>query len=150
VDLVDRNEPRQLRLDLLDDHPCSRGHDGDPRQPVGAVDLGHGQALDIVAAPGKQPDDAGQHSRLVIDEDGDGVSLEIGHARISNENHALLRDRLLGLVLGAEQHLVVGRARRDHRVTILCLIDHDIEDHGAIDRQHLADRRIDFGRALDP
>src|ERR1700737_1932030 len=80
VNLVHRNEARQLRLDLLDNHSRSGGHDGDPRQLVGAVDLGDRQALDIVTAPGKQPYDAGQHARLVVDENGDGMSLEIGHA----------------------------------------------------------------------
>ncbi len=30
IDLVNRHQPRQLRLDLLDDHPGSGGHDGDP------------------------------------------------------------------------------------------------------------------------
>ncbi len=34
VNLVHRHQPRQLRLDLLDDHPRARGHDGDPRQAV--------------------------------------------------------------------------------------------------------------------
>src|SRR6266481_617491 len=80
VNLVHRNEARQLRLDLLDDHPRSRGHDGDPRQAVAPINLGDGQALDIVAAPGEQPDDARQDARLVVDENGDGMSLEIGHA----------------------------------------------------------------------
>src|SRR4029077_5712667 len=69
---------------------------------------------------------------------------------VSNENHALLRDLLLGLVLGAEQHLVVSGTGRDHRETVLRLIDHDIENHGTNDRQHLADRRIELIRALDP
>src|SRR5262249_24521665 len=55
--------------------------DGDPRQLVLTVDLGDRQAFDIVAAPGKQPNDAGQYTRLVVNEDGDGVSLEISHAR---------------------------------------------------------------------
>ncbi len=50
---------------------------------VGAVHLGDGQALDIVAAPGEEPDDARQDTRLVVDEDGDGMALEIGHARAS-------------------------------------------------------------------
>src|SRR5262249_18841684 len=61
---------------------------------------------------------------------------------VSNENHALLRDRLLGLVLGAEQHLVVGGTGGDHREAILRRIDCDVEDHRAVGRQHLADRRV--------
>src|SRR5712691_6338525 len=69
---------------------------------------------------------------------------------VSNQNHALLRDLLLGLVLGAEQHLVVRRTGRDHREAVFRLIDHNIENHGAVDRQHLADRLIELIRALDP
>ena len=41
------------------------------------VDLGDGQALDIVAAPGKQPDDARQHARLVVDEHGDRMAFRM-------------------------------------------------------------------------
>src|ERR1700737_905010 len=81
VNLVHRNEARQLRLDLLDDHSRSRGHDGDPRQAVAAIDLGDGQALDIVAAPGKQPDHTRQDARLVVDENGNGMALELGHVQ---------------------------------------------------------------------
>src|SRR6266436_2194833 len=69
---------------------------------------------------------------------------------ISNEHHALLRYRLPGLVLGAEEHLVVRRAGRDHREAVLRLIDYDVENHGTVDRQHLADRRVEISRALDP
>src|SRR6516165_1760254 len=69
---------------------------------------------------------------------------------VSNENHALLRDRLLGLVLGPEKHLVVGGTRGDHREAILRRVDRDVEDNGAINRQHLADRRVDLVRPLDP
>src|ERR1700736_1767565 len=69
---------------------------------------------------------------------------------VSNENHALLRYRLLGLVFGAKEHLVVSRTGRDHREAVLRLIDHDIEYHGTIDRQHFPDRRIEISRALDP
>src|SRR6516165_11200794 len=68
----------------------------------------------------------------------------------SNENHALLRDRLLGLVLGPEQHLVVGGTGGDHREAILGRVDRDVENYGAVNREHLADRRVDFSRALHP
>src|SRR6267378_728133 len=69
---------------------------------------------------------------------------------VSNQNHALLRDRLPGLVFGAEEHLVVRRTGRDHREAVLRLIDYDVENHGTVDRQHLADRRVEVSRALDP
>src|SRR6516162_4303336 len=68
----------------------------------------------------------------------------------SDENHALLRDRLLGFVLGAEQHLVMGRTGGDHRETVLGLIDCYIEDHRTVDRQHLLDYSIELRRALGP
>src|SRR5215469_18086278 len=68
----------------------------------------------------------------------------------SDENHALLGDRLLGFVLGAEQHLVVGRTGRDHWETVLGLIDRDIEDHCTVDRQHLLDSSVELCRALGP
>src|ERR1700730_12337584 len=39
--------------------------------------LGDGERIDIVAAPGEQPDDAGQHPRLVVDENRQGMSLDL-------------------------------------------------------------------------
>src|SRR3546814_1663267 len=39
------------------------------------VDLGYREALDVVATPGKQPDHAGQDTRLVGHEHGDGMPL---------------------------------------------------------------------------
>ncbi len=32
------------------------------------VHLGHGQAVDVIAAPGKQPDDPRQNARFVFDQ----------------------------------------------------------------------------------
>src|SRR5690606_6659584 len=55
---ADRHQPTELRLDLLDDHARAGGHDGDAGKPVLWIDLGHRQALDIVATAGEQPDDA--------------------------------------------------------------------------------------------
>ena len=40
------------------------------------IDLGHGQAFDVVAAAGEQADDARQNARLVVDQNGDGVTLD--------------------------------------------------------------------------
>ena len=51
---------------------------------------------------------------------------------------------LLLLVLGPEQHLVVRRARGDHREAILQLVDHRRRRCTApVDRQHLLDDAID-------
>src|SRR6266446_6441921 len=77
------------------------------------------------------------------------VSL-LAKRRASDEHHALFRDRLFRLVGGAEQHLVMGGARGDHREAVLRLVDDDVEDHrlGRID--HLGDRVIDLVRPLDP
>src|SRR5262249_60083740 len=69
--------------------------------------------------------------------------------RPSDKHHSLLGDRFLGFVLGTQQHFVVSRARWDHRETILLWVHGNIENHGAIDRQHLSDRVVDFGRVLD-
>ena len=109
-----------------------------------AIDLGDGQALDVVAAPGKQPDDARQHARLVVDQHGDRVALDVGIVSQSSRSSrprrrsALVRVststmpssetglcRLLSV--GAEQHLVMRRARGDHREAVLRLVDRDIE-----------------------
>src|SRR3954470_16924922 len=75
---VDRYQPVQLVLDLLDDHAGAAGHDGDARHLLLGIDLGHGQAFDIVATAGKQADDTGQNARLVIDQDGDRVFFDGG------------------------------------------------------------------------
>src|SRR6516162_2908537 len=68
----------------------------------------------------------------------------------SDENHALLGNRLLDFVFGAEQHLVVGSTGRDHRETVLGLIDRDIEDHRTVDREHLLNNSVELRRALGP
>ena len=46
------------------------------------------------------------------------------------------------LVLGAEDHLVVRRAARDHREAVLLRIHRDVGDHRAVARQHLADHVV--------
>jgi hypothetical protein len=63
MDLVHGHDAAQLRLDLLDHRGRAARHDGDARAVAQMVDLGHGQAVDVVAAAGKQADDAGQHAR---------------------------------------------------------------------------------------
>src|SRR4029077_1830328 len=73
---VYRHEAPQLRLDLLDDHGRAGGHHGDAREALLAVDLGYGEALDVVAAAGEQADHAGEYAGLVVHEHGDGVLLD--------------------------------------------------------------------------
>ncbi|MBS0524627.1 MAG: hypothetical protein JSS04_13445 [Proteobacteria bacterium] len=74
VHLVHRHQPVELRLDLLDHHRRAGGDDGDARQVLGRVGLGHRQALDVVAAAGEQPDHPGENARLVVDQHRDGVA----------------------------------------------------------------------------
>src|SRR5665213_1942433 len=64
-DFADRDQTLQLVADLLDRLRRAGGHDGYAREMLGMGDFGDGQALDVVAAAGKQPDDAGKHARLV-------------------------------------------------------------------------------------
>ncbi len=59
-DAVHRHQALQLVLDLLDDHRRAGGHDGDAREVLRGIDLGHRQALDVVAAAREQADDAGE------------------------------------------------------------------------------------------
>ena len=74
-DPVDRHQAAKLRLDLFDDHFRAGRDDGDARQAFFDVDLGHGQAFDVVAAPGKQADDAGQTPGFVVDQHGNGMEV---------------------------------------------------------------------------
>src|SRR5690606_14488923 len=60
------------------------GHHGDAREALARIDLGDGQALDVVAAPGKQADDARQHAGLVVHQHRDGALFDflvfmVGH-----------------------------------------------------------------------
>src|ERR1700732_1022559 len=63
-DLVDRHEPLQLMADLLDRLRWPGSDDCDARKMLGMGALGDRQALDVIAAAGKQPDDAGENARL--------------------------------------------------------------------------------------
>src|SRR3954454_13214127 len=69
--------------------------------------------------------------------------------RASDQHHAFFRDRPFGLVLGAEQHLVMGGAGRDHREAVFDLIDDDIENHGARRADHPAYGIVEFVGPLD-
>jgi hypothetical protein len=46
------------------------------------VGLGHRQAVDVVAAPGEQPDDPRQHPALVVHQHRQGVGLLLVAARV--------------------------------------------------------------------
>ncbi|CAA7626911.1 conserved hypothetical protein [Magnetospirillum sp. UT-4] len=146
--LVHRHQAAQLVLDLLDDHAGAAGHDGDARQLFGGIDLGHGQAFDVVAAAREQPDDAGEHAGLVVDEDGDGVAgdfLMLGHVRVPlDQNHAVFfRAGLVHRpVLRPQHHLVVGHAGHDHREAVLGGVGAQLGDHRAIDGDHLLDQVV--------
>src|SRR4051794_22558243 len=75
---VDRHQPVELVLDLLDDHAGAAGHDGDARHLLLGIDLRDGEAFDVVATAGEQADDAGEHARLIVDQDGNGVLFDSG------------------------------------------------------------------------
>ncbi len=79
-DLVDRHKPLQLMADLLDRLGRARGDDGDARKMFRMRHLGNREALDIIASSGKKPDDAGKHTRLVIDQNRERMDLDIGLA----------------------------------------------------------------------
>ena len=70
---VHRHQPVELRLDLIDDHRRAGGDDGDARDVAAGIDLGDGEALDVVAAPGEQADHPGEDARLVVDQDRERV-----------------------------------------------------------------------------
>ena len=160
-DVVHRHQAFELALDLFDHHGRAGGHDGDAGEMLGVLGLRDRQGVDIVAAPGKQPDDPGQNARLVVDEHGHGVlfndfsfglfelslfiavlgnlrpaSGQLLRAWPSDEDLALFRDRAVDIFargLVAEEHVVMGFARRDHREAIGQLGDMTVEDHRPVD-----------------
>ena len=68
-----RHDALELVLDLLKHVRRAPRHDGDARKVLLVLGFRDGKALDIIAAPGKQADDAGQHARLVVDQHGQCV-----------------------------------------------------------------------------
>ena len=62
----------------------------------GMRDFGDRQAFDIIAAPGEQADDAGENARLVIDQDGKRMCLDVGPCR-RRRNRAKARCGGLGV-----------------------------------------------------
>jgi hypothetical protein len=65
---VHRHDALELVLDLFQHMRRAARHDGDARQMLLVLGLRDRQAVDIVAATGKQADDARQHARLVVDQ----------------------------------------------------------------------------------
>ncbi len=115
-DAVDRHQAVELRLDLLDHHLGARRHDVDAAAAALVVDRRHGQAVDVVAAAGEQPDDAGEHAGLVLDQDGDGCGT-IGADRWrghggdpSDQDHPLVGD--LGRTAGHARRRGSSRCAR--------------------------------------
>ena len=51
--------------------------DGDAGSPARVIDLGHGEAFDVVAPAREESDDPRQHAGLVRDEDGERVGLDL-------------------------------------------------------------------------
>ncbi len=114
------------------------------------------QAVDVVAAPGEQPDDAREHAGLIVDQHGDGGatqgrSLWVGMSRFrSSCGNAAQTSTMPSsvmpaaalLVLGPQNHLVMRGPGRDHRKAVLRRIDGDIDDHGPATRDHLADHPV--------
>ena len=67
-DAMDRHDALELMADLLQHMWRAARDDGDARQMLVMLGLGDCQALDVVAAAGKQPDDTRQHARLVVNQ----------------------------------------------------------------------------------
>ena len=65
---MDRDHAGKLRLDLVDHRGGAAGDDGDPAAVAGVVDLGHGQAVDVVAPAREEADHPGEDAGLVLDD----------------------------------------------------------------------------------
>ena len=72
---VDRNKPIQLRFDLINNRWGAIGHNCDPTDRVIFADVSHSQAVDVLTARGEQSGDLGQDTRLVINRNGEHVTL---------------------------------------------------------------------------
>jgi hypothetical protein len=64
----------------IDGRGRARGDDGDARPALDVGDLCDGQAFDIITAPRKQADDAGEYARLIINQHGKRMALVISLA----------------------------------------------------------------------
>src|ERR1700689_4648820 len=67
----------------------------------------------------------------------------------SDEHHALFGNRAGSLLVrGPQQHLIMRRARGDHREAVFRRIDRDIGDDRLVGGQHLLDDAIDVAWLL--
>ena len=99
MDLMNWHQAIQLGFDLLNHHGCSAGHDGDSRQLVLVVDLGHRQAGDIIAAAGEEADHPRQNAGLIGHQNGNGVLFD--HGNVVRHRITLRRRRQGAKAVGA-------------------------------------------------
>src|SRR3569623_3744762 len=68
---------------------------------------------------------------------------------VLHQHLAFFGDGIFQLLGGvAEQHLVVGAARRDHREAVFRRVDHAVAQHRPVDIDHLLDRMVEIARLL--
>ena len=68
----------ELCFDLFENIGCSAGHDGDAGILFFVVGFGDGEAFDVIAAAGKQADDAREDAGLIVANDRKCVGFD-GH-----------------------------------------------------------------------
>ena len=73
---MNRDDPAKLGLDLFDHAWGAGGDHGDAAPVAGVVDLGDGQAFDVVATAREQPDHTGEDTCLVVDDHRQRVPLD--------------------------------------------------------------------------
>ena len=113
VHFVYRHDAAKLCHDLFDHRRGAAGDDGDARAVAKVVDLGHGQAVDVIAAPREQADHPRQHARLVVDHHGQGMAFDHIRVRIAQIIGRMARGSLLDLQWRHGLTILVceGRAR---------------------------------------
>ena len=78
----------------------------------------------------------------------DGVCCDAASCRAHTSTMPSSDTGLAGAVVGAEQHLVVRRAGRDHREAVLGLVDQHVDDDRLLDVDHLLDHLVELGRLV--
>ena len=68
VHRVNGNQPLELVADLLNNLRCTGGDNGDARKMGLVRNLRDGQTFDFVPASREHADDAGEHARLIVDQ----------------------------------------------------------------------------------
>ncbi len=81
-DLVDRHEPFQLCMDLVDHRRRAIGYDRDPADSVVLRNVGHSQAVDVITARSEQPGDLRQYASFIVNGDGQDVPLCLGSCNL--------------------------------------------------------------------